>query len=236
VTLSVKTAHTVYTVHLTLTSHNSKRHSTVRGVMTPHNGVFRAIPFDASYEANEPLIPDGDAEEEEDQRLEEKALSRCKIHALLLGLLAGFFIQFSVVGVQALLIVLSGEDLVTKSKTNIVVFILLWSFFIFPMAVASLGFLRKLVTMTYSAVGGRSKDFLEELIWRMGACLGALGASLAWTMTGATFGGMRAQPVHSLGILVVAFVWCKIVVMCFATDSKPSSSSRSSAEETMLAV
>jgi hypothetical protein len=78
--------------------------------MTPRNEVFRAIPFDASYEANETLIPAGDAEEEqeEDQRLEEEAFSRCKISALLLGLFVGCFNPLSIMGTS-----LWGEDLVT---------------------------------------------------------------------------------------------------------------------------
>jgi hypothetical protein len=62
--------------------------------MSPRNEVFQAIPFDASSDANEPLIAAGDAEEK-DHRLQEKVVSRFKFSSLLLGLLVGFFSQFS---------------------------------------------------------------------------------------------------------------------------------------------
>jgi hypothetical protein len=192
--------------------------------MSPHTEVYQAIPFEASYEANEPLIAAGDAEEDEDHTLEEKAFSRFKFSALLLGLLVGFFIQFSTLGANFLVITLWGEDVVTKSKTDIVVFSLLWSFFTSAMAIVILGFLRNLVTITYSAVGGRSADLLEEMVLHMECrfVVGALvGVCLAWTMTDVLL-GMRAQIVYSLVTLVVALVWCKIMMICFATDSKPT--------------
>jgi hypothetical protein len=197
--------------------------------MSPHTEVFQAIPFDASYEANEPLIAAGDAEEEKDHRIEEKAFSSFKFSALLLGLLVGFFIQFSTLGANFLVITLWGEDVITKSKTDIIVFSLLWSFFTSAMAIVILGFLRNLVTITYSAVGGRSVDLLEEMVLHMECrfVVGALvGVCLAWTMTDVLL-GMRAQIVYSLVTLVVALVWCKTMMMCFATDySKTTTSAR----------
>jgi hypothetical protein len=196
--------------------------------MSPHTEVYQAIPFEASYEANEPLIAAGDAEEDEDHRLEEKAFSRFKFSALLLGLLVGFFIQFSTLGANFLVITLWGQDVVTKSKSDIVVFSLLWSFFTSAMAIVILGFLRNLVTITYSAVGGRSADLLEEMVLHMECrfVVGALvGVCLAWTMTDVLL-GMRAQIVYSLVTLVVALVWCKIMMMCFATESKATKSIR----------
>jgi hypothetical protein len=204
--------------------------------MSPHTEVFHAIPLDASYEANEPLIAAGDAEEEEDQRIEEKAFSRFKFSALLLGLLIGFFIQFSTLGANFLVITLWGEDVVTKSKSDIIIFSLLWSFFTSAMAIVILGFLRNLVTITYSAIGGRSADLLEEMVLHMECrfVVGALvGVCLAWTMTDVLL-GMRAQIVYSLVTLVVALVWCKIMMICFATDSMTPKSFRR--EQTMMIV
>jgi hypothetical protein len=132
---------------------------------------------DVSYEANEPLIAAGDAEEEEDHRLEEKTFSR-------LGLLVGFFIQFSVIETNLLVITLCSENLVTKSKRNIVVFSLLWSFFTAAMVIASLRFLRNLVTITCSAAGGRSKDLLKvKQVVHMEYGFG-VGHLLAWTIWG----------------------------------------------------
>jgi hypothetical protein len=205
--------------------------------MSLRNEVFEAIPFNASSSAAEPLISAGDAEEE-DHQLEEKAFSRFKFSALLLGLLVGFFIQFSTLGANFLVITMWGEDVVTKSKTDIVVFSLLWSFFTSAMAIVILGFLRNLVTITYSAVGGRCKDLLEDMVLHMECrfVVGALvGVCLAWTMTDILL-GMRAQIVYSLVTLVVALFWCKIMMMCFANESKTSSSRQSSAERTMIVV
>jgi hypothetical protein len=206
--------------------------------MSYRNEIITAIPCHASSEANKPLIPAGDAEqEEEDHRLEEKAFSTRKISALLLGLLVGFFIQFSIVGSRVLVITLSGEDLVIKSKANIVVFGLLWTFFTEATVIANLRFLRKLVTITYSSAvaGGCSTEMLEEMVWRV-ECRFLVGVYLAWTTTGALL-GMRSQTEFSLVMLVVALVWCKIVMRCFALHRKPTSSRRSSsADEIVTAV
>jgi hypothetical protein len=198
--------------------------------MSRRNEIFTAIPVHASDDANEAVITAGyAAEEDEDRRLEEEAFSRRKFSAVLLGLLVGFFTPLSIMGTNLLVIALSGEDLITKSKNNIAVLCLLWSFVTAAMAFASLRFLRNLVTITYSAVGGRSKDLPEEMVWRM-ECRFFVGACLAWTTTGAIF-GMQVQTELSLVMLVIALVWCKIVVMYFATDSKPASSRQSKAEE-----
>jgi hypothetical protein len=202
--------------------------------MSPHNEVFQAIPLHASsYEANEPLIPVGRAEEE-GQRLEEKAFSRCKISALLLGLLVGAFIQFSIVGARLSLITLWGEDLVAKSMAYNVVFSLLWGFFTAAVVAASLEFLRNLVTMAYSAVGGHSDDLPDGMVLRMEYRF-LVGVYLAWTMAGA-FWGMWAQTELFLVMPVIVLFWYKILVMCLAVDSQPLSSRRLSAEKIITAV
>jgi hypothetical protein len=203
--------------------------------MSPHSEIFQAIPFDASSDASEPLIASGDAEEE-DHRLEEKAFSRFKFSSLVLGLLVGFFIQFSTLGANFLVITIWGTAVVTKSQTDIVVFSLMWSIFTSSMAIVILGFLRNLVTITYSAVAGRSKDLLEEMVLHMECrfVVGALyGICFAWTLTDILL-GMRAQIVYSLVTLVVALFWCKIMMMCF-TEDKPSSR-RSTAEQSLMVV
>jgi hypothetical protein len=96
-----------------------------------------------------------------------------------------------------------------------------------------------LAAITYSAIGGRSKEVLDEIVSYMecGFGLGALvGISLAWTME-AVIVGMRAQIVYSyVTVLVVAFFWCKIMMMCFATNIKPSSSRQSTAEQSSVCM
>jgi hypothetical protein len=200
---------------------------------------YQAISFGGgtSYEANEPLlVAVGDTEEEEeDQRLEKKTVSRLKFSALLWGLLLGFFIQFSIFETNLWAIAFWDADRVAKSKTNLVVISLLWSFFIVVMGITNWRFLHNMVTITYSAAEGRSRDMLEEIVWRM-ECLFVAGVCIAITMTGVLL-GMRAQTKFSLVLMVVTLVWCTVVVMCFTTDTngKPSSSRRSTAEQTMSA-
>jgi hypothetical protein len=150
--------------------------------MSPRIKVFQTIPCDASSDANGPLIATGDAEEEEDHRLEEKVFSRFKLSYRLLGLFVGFFGHVSTLGVNT--IIIWGEDGI-KTKTDIFVFSLLCSFFFSAIVIAILGFLRNLLAITYSAIGGRSKDLLEEMIFRLECAyvVGAMaGLSLAWTM------------------------------------------------------
>lgn len=209
--------------------------------------VFQAIPYDVSSDANRPLIAaTGAAQEDTDNRLDAAAFGRFKFSALLLGLLVGFFIQFSTLGANFLVITIWGEDVVTKSKTDIVIFSLLWSFFTSAMAIVILGFLRNLVTITYTAAvsgGSRSRvrqsdsDLLEDMILHMECrfVVGALvGVCLAWTMTDILL-GMKAQIVYSLVTLGVALFWCKIMMLCFSSPKNKQSSS-SSLEQPLLIV
>jgi hypothetical protein len=205
--------------------------------MSPRNEVFQAISFDASSDTNEPLIATGDAEGEHQAGLEVRALSNFKLSSLLLGLLVGFFIQFSTLGANCL--ALWGKDFVMNTKTDVFVFSLFWSLFTSGMPVLILVFIRNLVTITYSAVGRRSNDeLLEDLILQL-ECrfgVGALaGFCVAWTITDVLL-GMRAQVGYSLVIIGVALVWYKIVTAS-AAENKPSSTRRSTtAEQTMMTV
>jgi hypothetical protein len=177
-------------------------------VMSPCNEVFQAIPFDASSDANEPLIAAGDAEEE-DHRLEEKAFfSRFKLFSLLLGLLVGFYFQLAFFFVETI----SGKDVATKSTTDIVAVSLIWTLLSLVMVFVVWEFLRN--TMNYSAAGGRSKDLHMVCRFSVGALVGIYSA---WIMT-AVLMGTRVQIVYSSAVsLVVALLWYEITMMCFAT-------------------
>jgi hypothetical protein len=206
-------------------------------VMSHRDDVYQAIPFEVSYEANEPLIAAaGDADaEEEDHRLVKKAFSRFKFFALLLGLLLGFLLQFLIHETRLLLITFWGGSPVIKTKTIVFVFSLFWCFFTAAMFITCLLFLRKLVTINYSAAGGYSKDLIEGIVLHVDYCFGA-GSCLAWNMAGVIL-GVPAQTECALAMLVVVLFWYKIEMMCFATDSNPPfSPRRSTAEETMTAV
>jgi hypothetical protein len=190
--------------------------------MSHRNEVFRAIPFDASSDASEPLIAAGDAEEE-DHRLEEKAFfSRFKLYSMLLGLLVGFFAYFSTLVIGTFLVITGwGEDFVTKCETDtFVYFSLLCSLIFSAIVFFILGFLRNFAAMTYSAIGGRSKDLLEVFISAMdyGFVVGTLvGISLAWEVAAALF-GMRVQTVHSRVVLLVAAINATLVVALLLKD------------------
>jgi hypothetical protein len=181
-------------------------------VMSPRNDVYQAIPLNLSYGANEPLITAaGDAgAEEEDHRLEKKLFARLKFSALLLRLLLGCFVQLMIIETKMLLFTFWDEHPqhhATKSQTNIIV-------------VASLRFLRKLVTSTYSAAGGCSKDLLENIVLHVEYCFG-VGTFLAWTI-GSIAGAIWGMPTKcALLMLAVVLLGYKIEMMCSATDSNP---------------
>jgi hypothetical protein len=203
-------------------------HAQSDSIMSLRNEIFQTIPFDASSDANEPLIAVGDPEEE-DHRLQEKALSRFKFCSPLLGLLVGFFAYSSAMGGTYLVITMWGEDVATKSKTDTFVVSLLCSFLFLAIVFVILGFLRNLVAITYSAIRGYSKDLPEEMVLHMEYrfVMGSLvGISLFWTMA-AVLWGTTAQTVYCQAVLVVAFFWCKIMMMYFATNTNPSSSRQS---------
>jgi hypothetical protein len=207
--------------------------------MSLRNEVFQTIPFDASFDVNTPLIAVvGDAEDEEDHRLQEKFFSRFRLFYRLLGLVVGFFGNFSTLGGHFLVVTIWGEDAVIKTKTGIIFVLILFCSFFYSAAIvfAILGFLRNLVAITYSAIGGRSKELLEEMVLHMeyGFVVGTMvGLSIVWPMAAVRW-GTRAQtmPMYSLTtLLVVAFFWRKIMVMYCATKIKPSLSRRSAAEQ-----
>jgi hypothetical protein len=197
--------------------------------------VFQAVPFDgATSDAKEPLIATDDAEKEDQGLEEQRDLCSLKLSSLLLGLIVGFFILFAAKGDLPI-------HLVMKSNTGVIVFSILWSLFT---AVAPLvlifEFIRNLVTVTHSAVGGSgsSEELLEDMILQLQYQFG-VGVSAGICLTFAIMDPILGTRVHAVGftfaIMVFAFIWYK-VLMASATDSKPSSSRRSTAEQTMMTV
>jgi hypothetical protein len=212
-------------------------------VMSPRNEVFQAVTFDgATSDAKEPLIAAGDAEDE-DQGLEERGgdeggrtLSSFKALFSALGIAHGFLFTVCVPP-EANSLVIYFE---MKSNTNIIAFSLLWSLFT---AMAAVGlnweFIRYLETIAYSAVGGRSGELRENAVLQLECHFGVgvlAGLCLAsWTIMDA-FMGTRAHVECTSAIMMFAFIWYK-VTMASATDiSKPSSTRRSTAEQTMMTV
>lgn len=164
--------------------------------------------------------------------------------SLFLGLLVGFFIQFSTLGANFLLLTLWGQDVINTSKKEVIVFSLLWSFFTSFMAIVVLGFLRALVSMVFRGSNpnkehddekdkhssqtqeqqeqeqeqhDNDESILEELVLHMECrfVVGALiGVCFAWTMTDVLL-GMKAQIIYSIMTLIIALLWCKVMMWCF---------------------
>jgi hypothetical protein len=197
--------------------------------MSPRNEVFQAVPFDgATSDAKEPLIATGDAEEE-DQGLEERALWSFKLSSLLLGLLAGFFFEFSTaLGVPVLVTYFE-----VKSTTNVIVFILLWNLFT---AVAPF-----VLILVFIRNWGHSEALREDMITQLECYFGVgvyAGICLAFILVDVILG----NPAHVVEYtftfvsMVVVFIWYKVMMASPATDtSKPSSTrSVSTAEQTTV--
>jgi hypothetical protein len=206
--------------------------------MSPRNEVFQAVPFDgATSDAKEPLIATGDAEEKDQHGLEERDLFSFQLSSLLLGLLVGFLIQFaSLVGAHYVVIhfgMKSNTDIVgfiLLWRTDVIVFSLLWSLFtVVAPLVLIWEFIRNL---------GRSKELLEDTVLRLECrfCVGAVaGICLAWTIMDV----LMSTRVHVVGYPFAIIVFAFILydgTMASATDSKPSATRRSTAEQTMMTV
>jgi len=193
----------------------------------PRKAVCHAVIYDPSTDsAAVPLLADEDGAEQERAparpQLDDPIFSRFKISSLVLGLLVGFFIQFSTLGANFLVITIWGEETLSKSKRDIVIFSLLWSFFTSAMAIIILGFLRTLVSITWSVVVRKeqAEELLDDMILHMECrfVVGALvGVCAAWTLTDLML-GMRAQILYSLVTLCVALFWCRIMMLCFAAS------------------
>jgi hypothetical protein len=202
-------------------------------IMSPRNEVFQAAaPFDTYSDAKEPLIATGaDANaEKEEQGLEGRALSSFRLSSLFLGLLIGFFFQVSALGAGSMVMgnwwVIGGKDFVIKSNIDFVGFSILWNLFTLATLILIFAFIGNLVTITYSAVGGRSKELLDDMIWELHCHFGVgtvAGVCLAWAFMDLSL--------CSLAIMVVVLIWYKVTIASVA-NSKPSSTRPSTAEQT----
>ena len=117
--------------------------------MSLNKQLFVAEPFNTAEESAASPLMGKEATEDTEVALEESRFASFKRSSIVLGLLVGFFIQFSTLGANFLVITIWGEDVVTKTKSDIVTFSLLWSFFTSAMAIVILGFLRNLVTIAF---------------------------------------------------------------------------------------
>lgn len=167
---------------------------------------------------HEPLL-----EQEQQQKNVSLEFGKFKRSSLFLGLMVGFFIQFSTLGANYLVISIWGEEVLSSSKQDIVIFSLLWSFFTSSLAICILAFLRNLVSATYS---GESSAF-DDMVLHMECSfvVGALvGVCVAWAATDVIL-GMSAQIVYSLLTLVVALAWCRVMMYFFTKANEEEENS-----------
>jgi hypothetical protein len=150
-----------------------------------------------------------------------------------LGIANPFFIHFFVLGAGCLAMgngwVGGGKHLVIKSTIDIVGFGILWVANLFKLTtlVLILVFIRNLVTIAYSAaVGGHSKELLQDMVWQLQCHFGAgavAGACLAWTILGTIMDIMVPLILCSLAIMVVVLCWYKMT-MAHATGASTGDS------------
>lgn len=169
-----------------------------------------------------------------------------KAHSLIIGLLIGFFVQFSTLGANFLVIALWEKDVLARSRTELILVSLLWSAFTSFMAILTLGFLRSVITIVFRATvppeqrGPLMDAVLEEVILHLECrfVIGALvGVCSAWTVMD-VFLGMKIQVIFSLITLALSLLWCKVMMQCFTRDGKSliNASDKKNEEDFIMAV
>jgi uncharacterized membrane protein len=181
-----------------------------------------------------------------------------KFKGICIGLLIGFFIQFSSLGASFLLDALYGgssehhnhdssNSRLAISKKELLSFSLAWSFLFGTMGVMILLLLRELVLMVWQQQQQQAKQQQVTVVvveWMERLCLDLefyfavgclLGVNVAWVLTDLGL-GFKAHIIRSLLTLVAAAVWCKVLAHCFAynlsrNNNKIKSSSSSSSHE-----
>lgn len=172
--------------------------------------MISAQTYDNSTTMEAPLLEKPHRTREEEEQ-ESQQHSSVKTSSLLLGLLVGFFIQFSTLGANYLVISIWGEDVMNTSKREIILFSLLWSFFTSSMAIVILAFLRNLLSASFYG------NDLDTVVLHMECrfVVGALvGVCSAWAATDYVL-GMSQQIVYSVATLVVALLWCRVMLWIF---------------------
>ena len=135
---------------------SSSSSSLATTISTTMPAEFPAITYAAA--SNEPLLEKSSKQQQQTPLIPPAAFQQFKNSSLYLGLLVGFFIQASTLGANYLVISVSGEDAMTTSKHNIVLFSLFWSLFTSSLAIIILAFLRNLVRATYETDEDNNED------------------------------------------------------------------------------
>lgn len=176
-----------------------------------------------TYAVDEPLLTKEQRDESKSTPLIAAGqFQQFKNSSLCLGLLVGFFIQASTLGANYLVISVSGEDVMTTSKKDIILFSLFWSLFTSALAIIILAFLRNLVRATYETENASRNEQLDDMILHMECrfVVGALiGVCMAWALTDMIL-GLSVQIIYSFVTLFVALAWCRLMMWCFASEDE----------------
>jgi hypothetical protein len=164
-------------------------------------------------------------------------VARFHRYTVALGLIVGFFIQFSSLGANFLLNTATASATSTSSTTasslqtgiqaDVLWFSLGWSLFTSVLGVAILLLLRYLVVAAWATTAAisypasnnnNSSQDLDAcvLLHKMEShfAIGALvGVCLAWTCTDLIL-GLTAHVVHSVVTLVATLIWCRVITYC----------------------
>jgi hypothetical protein len=148
------------------------------------------------------------------------ASSTFQICSFSVGLLVGFLVQEATLAANVIILEAWGDQFANTSRKEIVLFSLLWSFVTSAVAIVLLGLLKAMMTSFFRAMptDTRSLNQTETIHSAMLEALetmfvvGALfGVSLAWVVAD-VFLGMQAQIKFSIITLVLALLWCKVVL------------------------
>jgi hypothetical protein len=164
----------------------------------------------------------------QDERLYMPSLGAYKTASLLLGLLVGAFIFLSTLGAEFVAVMVWGNEILDKSKCDMLLFSFVWNLFTTSIALVVLAALRKLVASVLTASVGTTrseenvKDIAGELLsyLELRFAIGALvGICVCWNFTN-LFLGVRPQVIHSFAILAVACFWCRLTLILMGKPSQ----------------
>ena len=180
----------------------------------------RTVKSEISNDLNEPLlsIQAVMSDDEQDAEMKEMSSQWSNCYSIIVGLIIGCFIQFSSLGANFVMTSMYGYGVFYMKEFLIIS--LVWCMITSVMGVCVLLFLRSLVVTSFYATtianeSFKSKeDFISGLVQKMEYyfAVGALiGVCMCWTVTDVVL-GMNVHVVHSLVTLLVALVWCRLVM------------------------
>ena len=185
--------------------------------------IFAKTYDDSTNDTLEAPLLEQQISDEEEQKTQEQHAS-INTSSLLLGLLVGFFIQFSTLGANYLVITVWGEDVLNSSKNEIITISVLWSLFTSSMAIVILAFLRNVIMVSYRGVDMDQWVLHVECRFVVGALVGVCSA---WAFTDYML-GLAHQIVYSVATLAVSLLWCRFMLWMFtpAVDNNDVSKQR----------